>query len=296
MFHEGPECQDELLCSFLVFLAEGVPSVVLPRLIGILLARFLPGSLTRALVLDKKYAGSATVGLAKVRDCPCCALVGAEQTSHDCPHRSQNQAFGDLIFLHDPQSHPCFAHSKPLQLAPFSRIPRPWSGARPRMVLMRFSRAGGKGAQPVRWRNHARRALDLCLLKARRRVGDAVAEDLKDPKDQYSDVAQGRGHTRGGPCRRCRWCKPERQHKGQEEVRPRRKEGPKQRWCTPAQGVQSTRCERPAASCSTKSQPAAMAPVGEGPEPTEVNRRGALQMQDPEPEPFISYIYIYVYI
>ena len=154
---------------------------------------------------------------------------------------------------------------------------------------MRFSRAGSKGAQPVRWRNHARRALDLCLLKARRRVGDAVAEDLKDPKDQYSDVAQGRGHTRG-PCRRCRWCKPERQHKGQEDVN-HGKEGPKQRWCTPAQGVQSTR--RPAASAVQK-QPAAMAPVGEGPKPTEVNRRGALQIRTPSQN--LIYIYNYIYI
>jgi putative exporter of polyketide antibiotics len=42
--------------------------------------------------------------------------------------------------------------------------------------------------------------------------------------------------------------------------------------------VQSTR--RPAASAVQK-QPAAMAPVGEGPEPTEVNRRGALQIRTP---------------
>lgn len=180
-----------------------------------------------------------------------------------------------------------FAHSKPLQLATLLRNSPSLEWCKAKMVLMRFSRAGGKGAQPVRWRNHARRALDLCLLKARRRVGDAVAEDLKDPKDQYSDVAQGRGHTRG-PCRRCRWCKPERQHKGQEDVN-HGKEGPKQRWCTPAQGVQSTR--RPAASAVQK-QPAAMAPVGEGPEPTEVNRRGALQIRTPS-QNLESCIYIY---
>ena len=148
---------------------------------------------------------------------------------------------------------------------------------------MRFSRTGDRSAQPVRWRNQARLALALCLRKALRSVSNAVVEVQEDPKDQCKDVAQGKGHTRGGPCRRCRRCKPEHQHKDQGDVNhgdegPSNGGAPLPRRCR-AQGCQQRAKCKNRTDAKLRWRPWV---VDRG--PTKVNRRGNYRA-DPEPEP-----------